>query len=412
MEHKFRAGAGRAELRFPADYFPVDGYSGVHDPMCCRVLVLEAQSVRGGIVTFELPSVRPWELTDGLRDYAVRCLDAPYENVWLVMTHDLSAPHVPPEEPKRRLHMDMLRAAMEEAAREAVSSLREASVRYAEGTSDVNANRDMESVDGWWVGIRGDGPSDKTLSLLRFDDREGRPIAALYSYAVKSSVLEASVMSDGKRYASGDVTGRAGAKAEEALGCPVLFVMGAAGDQVPKYKANYLELDENRRFYPVELRERGYELLEELSDTLARDILAAASAAVAGEDGPVLRFAAASLECEAKKPYPKSLPAPPVLRYAYEPDGVQTLDIWAVRIGEAVLLGVKPEVTTPIFRSIKADSPFPHTLMATLVNGGQGYIATDPDYERFTYPGLNTPFQPGTDRRFIRQVLALLNEMR
>ena len=45
--------------------------------------------------------------------------------------------------------MDMLRAAVEEAAREAVASLQDASVRYAEGTSDVNANRDMESVDGW-----------------------------------------------------------------------------------------------------------------------------------------------------------------------------------------------------------------------------------------------------------------------
>ena len=412
MEHSFKAGAGRAELAFPVDYFPADGYSGIHDPMYCRALLLEEGPVRGGLVVLELPSVRPWERTDELRAYAAELLNAPYENVWLVVTHDLSAPHVPREEAHQALHMDVLRQAVSEACGQAAASLREAVVRYAGGSSDVNANRDVESVDGWWVGIHGKGPSDKTLSLLRFDGLDGGPIAVLYSYAIKSSVLEGADMPDGKRYASGDVTGRAGVKAEKALGCPVLFVMGAAGDQVPKRKANYLALDENGHFYTVDLGEQGYEVLEALSDTLSGDILAAASASAPGGERPALRFAAASVECAAKKPYPKSLPAPPVRRYAYEPDGTQTLDIWAIRVGEAAILGVKPEITTPIFDAIKKNSPFPHTLIATLANGGQGYIATDWDFPRFTYPALHTPFQPGTDRKLIEQVQALLDRIR
>ena len=411
MEDLLKAGAGRAELFFPAQYFPADGYSGIHDPLACRALLLEKGCLRGGIVVLELPSVRPWELTDELRAHAAGCLDAPYENVWLAVTHDLSAPHVPQETDARRLHMEALRAAVTTACRQAVESAEEAVVRCAEGSSDVNANRDMESRDGWWVGVHGKGPSDKDLTLLRFDSRHGRPIAVLYSYAVKSSVLEGAVMSDGKRYVSADITGRASVKAEQALGCPVLFLMGAAGDQVPKQKASYLELDGQGRFCPVELRERGYGILETLSDTLAGDILAAAASAPADADGQALRFCTASVACRGQKTYSKALPAPPVLKYRYEPGEAQKLDLWAIRIGEAALLGVKPEITTPVFAALKSSSPFSHTLLATLVNGGQGYIATDFDYEHFTYPGLNSPFQPGTDQIFVQQAQELLNRL-
>ena len=410
MSSMFCAGAGSAELVFSDRYFPNDGYSAIHDPLHCKARILTKGSVRGGFVTLELPSIRPWELTDELRAYAARLISAPYENTWLVMTHDLSAPHVPPEEPGRTLHMDMLRRAILQAVEQAGNSLRLARLSYGESRCHVNANRDMESVDGWWVGIDGKGPSDKRLSLLRFSDEMDRPIAALYSYAIKSSVLEETVMSDGLRYASGDVTGRAGMKAEETLGCPVLFVMGAAGDQVPRRKAHYLSLDGNRRFKPVDLREEGYAALESLSDELALSIRTAFDAANQPMDDPSLAFDHDILLCAGKKPYPKTLPKPPVLQYDYEPDQDQTLDIWRIRMGESVLLGVKPEVTTPIFHSLEGQCPVPHLLMATLVNGGQGYIATDWDYERFTYPGLNTPFQPGTDSAFIARVANLFRD--
>ena len=412
MEPILKAGAGTATLHFPTHYFPSDGFSGVHDDMHAKVLLLEQGDTRGALVTLELPSIRPWELTDALRAYVAELLRVPYDNLWLIMTHDLSAPHVPKTEEGKNLHMDILRKSVKAAAEAARSSLREVRPVICEGTCDVNANRDMQSIDGWWVGIHGDGPSDKTLSLLRFDGADGKPVAVLYSYALKSSVLEGAVMSDGKRYASGDVTGRAGVKAEEKLGCPVLFVMGAAGEQVPKKKANYLELDENRRFYTVNLAEEGYAILEDLSDELSEAICAAAQTeGLSQQSDAILHFGHFCFHGDGQVSYANSLPQPPVLHFDYLPAPGESIPVWYCQIGKAVILGVKPEIMTPTFDNIKAGSPFPCTMMATLVNGGQGYIARDLDYERFTYPGLKTPFRRGTDRIFEEKVSHCLQSL-
>ena len=405
------AGAGRAEIRFPAGYFPSGEFDVPHDPLHARALLLRQGETAFALVTLELPSVRPWALTDALRMRAAECLGVPYDRVWLVMTHDLAAPHVPRDPEKRALHMAALREAVAAAAAEAKARLCPVTLRRGEGACGINANRDEESAEGWWVGIAGRGPSDKTLSLLRLDDPAGRPAAVLYSYAIKSSVLEDTVMSDGRRYASGDVTGLAARRAEAALGCPVLFVMGAAGDQVPRQKAAYLALDENRHFRKVELREAGYEMLEALSGELAEALLACAERATPAEAAPLLRYDHRVLVLPAKKPYPKSLPEPPVLHYDYEPADPETLDIWALALGDAALIGVKPEITTPTFAALKARSPFPHTLLAALVNGGQDYIATDWDLEHRTYPGLHTPFQSGADRAFTEAALEMLKAL-
>lgn len=405
MEAILKAGAGIGTMYFPEQYFPSDGFSGVHDDMHAKVLLLEQSDTKGALVTLELPSIRPWELTDELRAYAAQLLNVPYDNLWLIMTHDLSAPHVPKTEDGKNLHMDILRRVVKTAAEAALSSLQPVRAVICEGTCDVNANRDMQSIDGWWVGIHGDGPSDKTLSLLRFDGTDGKPVAILYSYALKSSVLEGAVMSDGKRYASGDVTGRAGVKAEKVLGCPVLFVMGAAGEQVPKQKANYLELDENRRFYTVNLAEEGYVILENLSDELSAAICSTAQEEGLSQQGDaILRFGHFSFHGDGQISYANSLPQPPVLHFDYLPAPGEEIPVWYLQIGDAVILGAKPEIMTPTFDQIKADSPFSCTMMATLVNGGQGYIARDLDYERFTYPGLKTPFRRGTDRIFEEKV--------
>lgn len=412
MEKCLQAGAGIGTLHFPDSYFPSDGYSAVHDDMHAKVLLLVQGETQGALVTLELPSIRPWELTDALRRYAAQLLDVPYENLWLIMTHDLSAPHVPKTAHGRGLHMRVLRSAIKAAVCQARKHLQPVRAICCEGHCLVNANRDMHSVDGWWIGIHGEGPSDKTLSLIRFDGVDGKPVAVLYSYALKSSILEEADMSDGKRYASGDVTGCAGSKAEKELGCPVLFVMGAAGEQVPREKASYLALDRKGRFYPVNRREEGYRILETLSDELARCICDIAyTAGVAQPENSPLRFMHRSFYADGQIPYDNALPSPPVLQFTHAPCAGEEIPIWALQIGTAVMLGVKPEVTTPIFEQIKAVSPFSHTLMATLVNGGQGYIATDWDYDRFTYPALKTPFRRGTDKIFIQKSTELLQAM-
>lgn len=411
MESSLFAGAGCHALDFPPEYFPSDGYAGLHDPLHAKVLLLRQGGIRGAIATLELPSVRPWALTDALRQFCADTLQIPYENMWLVMTHDLSAPHVPEAAIHREQHMQILQEALYAACCQALSHLEPVQPVLHQGTCRVNANRDVKSADGWWVGINPDRPSDHALYALSFCKEDGRPAAVLYSYAIKSSVLEGVEMSDEKHYATGDITGVANAKAEAVLGCPVLFAMGAAGDQVPRQKGNYLELDSMQHFRTVNLAEKSWSILESLSYELCN----ALCQTVQGSNGMplhgALHFGKCAFSCPGQISYPKHFPAPPVSFYDYPEAPEEILNLWSFQIGEYVLLGVKPEVTTPLFHQLQAASPFKVTLLATLVNGGQGYIATDFDYANYTYPGLKTPFRQGTDRVFLQKTLQFLQTL-
>lgn len=52
-EYKLRAGAGKAEIIFPAEMFPTDNLVGVHDTPAVRILVLDS-GVRVAIVSAEM----------------------------------------------------------------------------------------------------------------------------------------------------------------------------------------------------------------------------------------------------------------------------------------------------------------------------------------------------------------------
>lgn len=403
MDSSLFVGTGLHTLDFPPEYFPSDGYTALHDPLHAKVLLLRQGEDSGAIVTLELPSVRPWALTDELRRFCAQLLSVPYAHLWLVMTHDLSAPHVPTDLNKQALHMAVLRQALRLACAQALENLQPVSVVLHRGQCRINANRDVESVDGWWVGINPQRDSDPSLAALVFSKQDGSPAAVLYSYAIKSSVLENVEMSDGKHYASADVTGLAGVKAETRLGCPVLFLMGAAGDQVPCKKGNYLELDLQGHFQAVNLAEQSWPILDSLSDILCDSLCQAVNCSSARPLNGKLRFTQVTFPCPGQVPYPKKLPEPPVQNYHYLKSADELLTLWGICVGECALLGVKPEVTTPTFRALQSESPFPVTLLATLVNGGQGYIATDFDYDNFTYPGLKSPFYRGTDQIFLEK---------
>ena len=54
---------------------------------------------------------------------------------------------------------------------------------YGTGKSYFNVNRDYPNEDGYWSQIDNyDGPSDKTLSVIKFTDDEDRLIAAVLNY--------------------------------------------------------------------------------------------------------------------------------------------------------------------------------------------------------------------------------------
>ena len=66
-------------------------------------------------------------------------------------------------------------------------------------------------------------------------------------------------------------------------------------------------------------------------------------------------------------------------------------------IGDTVIGGVDGEVFTAIAQRFKAQSPYKHTMMATLTNGmaRSGYIPSDAAFGYETFEVLGSRLKPG-----------------
>ena len=89
-------------------------------------------------------------------------------------------------------------------------------------------------------------------------------------------------------------------------------------------------------------------------------------------------------------------------------DKEQTLELFA--LGEVGIVGVKPELTYPTLKEIQSASPYPVTLVMTLVNGGAKYMADQSCYDRCMYEAINSPFAPGAAEMLAKEAAALLRK--
>ena len=409
-------GAGKAVLRFPAEYFPHEGIADAHDDIHLRILLIE-QVERGAIISVELPSVRPFSLIDELREYASGLLEIPADRIWFVVTHNMAAPHVPKVEDvngeqKRQMHLEAIRGAIREAAGKAKETLQQARFGADSGFCDVNGNRDIPTAEGWWLGINAPGPSDKTVSVLRFDRLDGTPIAILFHYAVKSAIIDDEVMSDGYRHYSSDLTGRACLHVEEHTGATAFYLMGAAGDQVPKKMAKYYETDADGRLVAVHHKERGYLWVEELGAQLADQVLTVAGGIYCNTVDPAFSMGETRLAFEGQYFVPDQWRNVPLKNYDYLPKRPTELEVFLMRLGDTVLVGVKPEYTCITGIQLRENSPFTHTLLVSMVNGGQGYMADRVAYERVTFEATHSEFACGSAEKFVDRMNPVLTQLK
>lgn len=121
------------------------------------------------------------------------------------------------------------------AAIEAFSNERPARFGYGEGKSYINVNRDEQLPDGRYIfGRNFERPSDKTLSVMKFEDMDGKLIAAVMNYAVHSTMCFRVKDSDGNLCTSGDLGGEIASFVESAYkddGAVAVWTAGAAGNQ-------------------------------------------------------------------------------------------------------------------------------------------------------------------------------------
>lgn len=409
-----KIGIGRCEMAFPRDFFPTEGFVEQVHPLYVRVLFIDEESPFA-LVSIEMTSLADEEC-ERIRKETAILLGIGEERVWVAATHTFSAPHILPDAALRteqdREHRVILRRVLADAVRAAVwQAKREAAqsdLTLYQGESGVMASRDIELPEGWWIGCGGNGPSDRTLTVLAV--RRQDEIKALLLHAnVQSSVLDGTGAADGK-CVSGDLAGIACAELEKRYpGAAAMFVIGAAGDQAPVRRAMGYAPDARGGYQAIDLHERGIAVAEELGRVLAGE----AQAALAKPGMPLTGAVAVgrrTFHAPAKRMNRNLRELRPTRRCDWEPDGEkeQTLELFS--LGGLAILGVKPELTCPTLRQIQAQSPYPVTLVATMVNGGAKYMADQSAYERFMYEAINSPFAPGAAELLVREAAALMKK--
>ena len=402
-----QAGAAKTDITPAPDVaLPMSGYSsrkegfkGIHDHIYARAIVLSDGSQKAAIVTWELIGV-PTPVWKELSDRVAKETGIAPEYFLLAGVHDHSAPapsgmygNDSPQSANYTRHLEDLTI---EAIQQAKAKLQPAEVGIGIGKAYVNINRREQGPDGsWQLGYNPEGPSDKTVSVVRFDARSGKPIAMLINYAV-----HAVVMGPENYEITGDLAGATSryvenyyrSKPEEiprsdagpALqprpedasdGVVALWTSGAAGDQNPISEA----------------RGSNFTLVNALGQILGEQALRAARS-VPTTDRVRIWGKQVEITCPGRQ-----LQAGPRQRkeYKWEDSEPVPIRLSLLMVNNIALAGVSGEVFTKIYWHLERQSPFAHTVMITHANGSSGYIPDDAAFTDISYEITTSHLKPG-----------------
>ena len=392
------AGAAKVDITpAPDAALPMSGYAnrtggfqGIHDHIYARAIVLSDGTRTAAIVSWELIGV-PTPVWQEVSRRVTNETGIASEYLLLTAVHDHSAPApfgmYGNDSPKSAEYTKQLEDATIEVIRKAKENLQPAKIGIGTGKAYVNINRREYSPDtGWWLGYNPDGPSDKTLTVIRIDAPSGKPIALLINYAVHDVVMggenyqiSGDLVGATSRYAENYYRGKpeeaprgdAGAAiqlkpAETTENLVALWTSGAAGDQNP------VSLARGSDFTMVDSLGK---ILGEESVRVAQQIHATDRASISAQQQEIT--------CPGRKVAAGPLPRK---EYAWEDAEPVSIRLSLLKIGDVALAGVSGEVLTMINEHLKKEAPSSmHTVMITHANGSSGYIPDDAAFAQVSY---------------------------
>jgi hypothetical protein len=334
---------------------------------------------------------------------------------------------------------------------QALQNLRPARLAAGRGQCRIGVNRRFQRPEDGAVivGRNWDGPVDPEVGVLRLDDLDGRPLAAVVNYACHPITVGPDA-----QLITPDYPGALKRVVEAATGATCLFLQGAAGDIGPVRGVARNGLHEYRRlgailgheasrvWWELEPRRRA----ERYAGTLESGApLAVYEDELLADPDATMRVGLQNIRLPLKQ-----LPAPEAFeaeaaehaarlaglrasggdreallretmlakRAAMRGDLARQLhgqthrnvEAQAIAIGDQVaLLAVPGEPFVEIGLEIKRRSPFKHTFFSGYSNTGWAYIPTAAAYPLGGYEVEITPFTPEAAGVLVEESLALLN---
>jgi len=375
------------------------GFQSIHDNIYVRAIVLQSGTTHAAIVAWELIGV-PNVLWTEVSQRVASGTGIPVENLLLAGVHDHAAPSLRggfgESGPNTAAYTERVLAATVDAVRLAKEKLQPARAGAGTGKAFLNINRreHVPSSGSWWLGRNPEGPSDKTVSVLKFEDMSGRPIAFFINYAV-----HAVIMGPENLQISGDLPGATSRFIEQyyagklprprsdagyllrprpeetSEGVVALWTSGAASDQNPNALAPGSD----------------FTLVEAMGQILGEEVIRVAGSI---RTAPEARIWGAQkvVTCPGAR-----LEEGPRVRkeYKFQDSDPVNIRLTLLMINEVALAGVSGEVLTMIHQRLKNESPFRHTIMVTHANGASGYIPDDAAYDQVSYEISSTRLKRG-----------------
>lgn len=365
---QFRVGFARRDIT-PAQPIPMWGYGARHaipatrarDTLYAKVLVIEAGDTRVALIGLDIGRGPTYAMMEIIEAEAKEKAGVGY--ILAVGSHSHHGPAIElldkPGMGQGRYdaavaYAQQLPHTLIEAIVEASENLVDARMGLAVEETTFNRNRHSR---------REPKPRDPNLSVLRFDDLDGKPIAVMVNLAAHPTIE--SVFS---LHWTSEWPGHMAMHVERALGTHCFFMQGAAGDLSPN-------TGENRRGIDGFGKAVGEKVVE---------MAASIETTVPGTPSLIGRTDVFTGESRLDLTDPVIVGAlkqaffPELMAMLVEvPDNQVTVRMDTVLLnGELALVGTSGELFSDLSNRIKARSSAPHTLVFGYCNGHTMYIPT------------------------------------
>jgi hypothetical protein len=381
---ELRAGASRVPITPTADQFPYAvererPFVGVHDELYARALVLDDGVTRAVIVSVDAESI-----PDPVRvvSEVAKAAGVPASNVLAASSHSHSTLvafyHGGAPNPIQAKDFEHIRLGAVQAAREAASRLQPARIAFSRGEAWVSINNGELAE----LKVRYDpkGPSDHTLDVVRVESDKGEPLALVSSFSTHAETMFRSVTRDGGYEVSGDIPGAVSRMLEaNSAGAPVaLSLAGAEGDQKPLFQSVQPAVG---KMPAQDEGAGGWAVQDVQAQRVVTAVLEATAAMPPGTSNVTLKASTGVAVCPGQ---PHVAGDAPIGKAASDERPPVSIPLSTLRINDIAIAAVGGDIGSDFGPSIRAASPVPHTLVASMLAGSVGYILPDAYY---AHPG-------------------------
>jgi neutral ceramidase len=399
-------GAAKVDVTPSANELPKT-YDGILDHLYSRAIVLDNGTTRAALISVDAGAV-PDAVWSGVSEQLEKNLGIPAQNLLLTATHTHSVPGQAGPDYVRKI-VESVQAAKER--------LRPARVGYGAGVSYINVNRNIidPKTRRWWEGPNYDGPSDKTVAVMKFETLSGEPIAVYYNYAMHAVTVGQLDL------VSADAPGTTSKYIEDSLDDKIvaLWSSGAAGDQNPIYFQQTFDLRDIRikdyakrgidisnamppggqglnKKDPVvmKLMDQQKQMIVSMGQFLGEEVLHVMRGMERTDSDVEIYGGVKTVSCPGRT---RTNEGRAGFEGTYKDADPVEIKLGLLRIGDIAIGAVNAEVFNLIAQRLKKESPYARTMMATLTNGmaRSGYIPNDAAYGMDTFEVLSSRLKPG-----------------